>query len=816
LGAFHKGDMMNKRFTLLLTMLMLLVSSSFAQTLESLAPADTIVSLGFSSESEFIQTLDDDLHALNWMSASDTLTKLADVLMSTGEFRDLADMLDMMNEANDGQSEMMDELYAVCPSVEGLMPKFEDVNGHVPFDALLSVGMSSFNPLPSVTAILELDGSYAPLMVELRETLLACALESGELEVSTLEQDGVLLYVLGDASDLPVVIGSMNEFFFAGTNPESLRGIIRKLNGGSDASFADGRLAQEMMTRFDQTNNDLSFSVDLAQLADLAEGFAGFVIDGPETEYLVNRGLAMLRTLGGVAGQITASPEGLISEAIWTINPDGGDPALADYVLCDTCNVSSPFLAASGAVTVSSVHIPWRELYAYAETWTNDLEVITGENIDIKQALAEELGFDLDTALFNWLGSDFHTVVLEPLSTDINTLFYGQQQYTFVPVSSVDAAKAGIAELQESLFPVIYELMGEMGTPNDFADAFSMGMSGIPSEGMIAVRPYDYKGTEINRVQFSINSDIGYAFVGNYLVLGSTAKAVETAVDTFMGGRTVMSDALYTNVRNRADVPQNTTSFAVSEDQTSVYALGNLLEGMSQPLAFTVMTGLEASLYNDYDDFFYDEFDFDDDYVEPYYADIFGIEPDVAAPGTTEGVIEEDEFDNLGYLTDFYLLSDLQVGDEVTITVSSEDFDTYIWLIDAFSEEYLDENDDSMNGIMESELSFTVEDFSEYWIEISSYEGDGTGTYNLTVDVTAASDMMTDSTTDDMSDTADMSDMDDMDMQAETPSFAELLDLFDLVPASLNVIADHLSTSESFSTIDGNTVYSRSITRIRW
>ncbi len=790
--------MIKRSFFLLV---LLLLGSSLAQPMRALgelAPADTVASFGWSSQTEFIDTLKTDFAELNWMQAGETLEKLAAVLSEAGDFADFADLFEMLEQMED-QNEMLDEaygeLYDFCPNLETVVPELEALEGeYIPFDALLTVGLSAFNPIPSVTAILEMDASVAPLLVEMREALLVCAQDSGEIEISTLEQDGTTLYVIGDAGDFPVVAGSLDNLFFISTNPEALRGIIRKVNGSDEESFANTRMYQEMSSRFDAAGNHMNFSLDLAKLADAAEGFAGFVIDGPETEYLVGRGLDVLRTLGGVAGQVTASSDGLVSESIWTIDPEGGDDALAEYILCQHCNVSRPFLAPSGAVSVSSAYIPWRELYSYAETWVTDLEEITGEQVDLKEVLAEEFGFDLDVALFNWLGSEFHSVVLEPISPDIRTLLYDPGQFLFVPVSSVEAAEAGIAELQDSAAPFVMELMNEFGAgdlPGDF------DMPALDST--VAVRPYSYKGTDIQRVQFSLNADLGYAFVGNYLVLGSPAKSVETAIDTFMGAPTIMRDDVYANVRTRADVPANATIFSVSEDQSSMYGLADILQSVSQPLAFGVATGLETGLNDDLDSFF------EDDFFESFPADISGMTAEgFSPPGDLLGSLEEGEEDNLGNLTDFYELTDLNVGDSVTVNLSSEDFDTYLYLLDASSEDYLGENDDIDADFLSSELTFTVEEGRVYWVEVTSYDGASMGDYVLTV-LTEEGDGMMDMGSDEM-----------MDMHTDTPSYAELLDFFDLLPASVRILGDHLSTSEGFSTIDGETVYSRSKTHIIW
>jgi len=51
---------------------------------------------------------------------------------------------------------------------------------------------------------------------------------------------------------------------------------------------------------------------------------------------------------------------------------------------------------------------------------------------------------------------------------------------------------------------------------------------------------------------------------------------------------------------------------------------------------------------------------------------------------------------------------------------------------------------------------------------------------------------------------------------AESPPFADLLHLTEIFPQALAIIAEHLNTSDSYSHLDGDTLYSRALIHVAW
>jgi hypothetical protein len=114
-------------------------------------------------------------------------------------------------------------------------------------------------------------------------------------------------------------------------------------------------------------------------------------------------------------------------------------------------------------------------------------------------------------------------------------------------------------------------------------------------------------------------------------------------------------------------------------------------------------------------------------------------------------------------------------------------------------------------------LSYTLEEGKTYWLEVyGSLYDENDATYTL--EVTTGNEPFVAA---DIPLTLTVSSKAATPAEPETepvaaPTFAELLDAADILPKLVRVLADHASTSESHSTIDGSTVYSRSVTYFRW
>ena len=780
--------------------LLLALGVAGAQPLAGFAPQETVLSLSFGSQGGVLETLDDDLSALGWEQGKETLRKLLEVGArlgdggyADGDFTDLLNFYDTMMGGTDGNL-YTEEVLAACPGLQDVADASQDYRGKgYRTEGLLTLSLDGFSPVPAGTALLRVDDALAPLYEQLQGVLLECIRETDE--VTELEQDGVTLYVVGDAGDFPIVAGNVGTLYFLGSNPEVVRGVVRKVQGAAEGStretsYADTPFYQQVSARLGETVNGLGFAVNSAALAGTLEGAAGFLGGDPETDYLVTRAGTLLRTLGGMAGNLSLTDEGVQLENVLAVNPAGGDEALLELLLCDTCTVSAPFLAPQDSVGVAAQYLPWRELFAYAQDWLDGLAAVTGEPLDLKQLAQDTFGIDLDTALLDWLGSEVQTYTLDSSLTDLRTLLYGQAQVSVVPVSSPAAAKAGLESLARTFGPILNELLTEAGGMGDVGSAEDLfGATNLLGE--TAVTTYTYKDTEITRLRAGYNTDVGYTFVGNYLVLGSP-RAVEGVVDAFGGGRAFSFGPGYRAMR--AELPETVSSFSYGDTAAGLNGLADLLEVFVQPAAFATDFGLEAAVATA------DDPNFD----SLGYADLYEVTPvPLSAPGSVEGVLSEDDLDYYGSYSVYYDLTDLEPGAQVSVSLGSDAGDVYLSLIDADAEVYLADGEYGDDYIT-SELTFSAEEGRRYYLEVVSYDVTETGDYTLSVSVEQGTPQ--EATPEESQPLSEL----------DLPSYGELLSLFDLLPRSVRVLADHTSTSESYSETDGDTVYTRSLTRVVW
>ena len=716
------------------------LSATYAQPLADIAPAGTVLSLGLESyEAFYANDLLSDIAELDWEQAGDTLSQLFTYLSasdSSGEFDDFGEGLDEFGAA-------VDEVIAACPELEGFLDEGLPVVGEA---SLLTVSVSPFSPIPALTALSRFSGEQAGRAAALQETIVGCAQDAlGDLP--TLQEGDTTLYVLGDGGDLPFIVGSAADVFIIGTEPETIRGVVRRINGADEASFAGSRVSQLIADNFDM--GGLSYALDLQALADVLENFVGMVASQPEEQLAAERAIALLRTLGGLAGNVRGTEVGLQAEAVVAVDPEGGDADLADILLCEVCFVSAPDMIPADSISVSSQYNFLPDFFDYTQVWVDAFEPYIG-TFDVAAFVEGELGINLDTALFDWMGDSVHTAMLEPYSSDLETLLYNPPVVTLIPVSSPEAADAGLEELAKVL-PLAAMLLGEL--PDDDMQAFV----GVLDD--VAFDTLEYEGYTIDRYRYSFNTNIGLTYVDDHLVIASPAEAAFEIIDTFNGDL----DGISQNPDYRAveTAAGDSLQLAYADYATQLEETANLVHLFSQPLAFLLSTGLEFALMEpeapsmgmgmgNFDSF------------SELTTNLSTVMPDaLLVPSTVSGSIAADMSTgfNMGGFGSFstleelpaapadslalgasrtdslemgesnYFSLDVPAGESVTVTLSSGAFDTYLYVINADTESYVYENDDNPDTST-SQLEFTPEAGVTYWLEVASFGDFGGGEYD--------------------------------------------------------------------------------------
>lgn len=415
------------------------------------------------------------------------------------------------------------------------------------------------------------------------------------------------------------------------------------------------------------------------------------------------------------------SSEGILTESVIAVDPEGGDQALADLLLCTTCSVSRPFLAPSGSNGVTSQHVPARAFIEYVQGWLDGLADITGEELDLRTLAQEMLGLDLDVALLDWIGSQVNVVTIESFTPTLRQLIFQQPTAVIMPVSSQEAAREGLDALSETLGPVFAQVLSNLGSgamsgmgPMDF------GQMDAPMS-QITTRQETYRDITYDRLQVGPTLDLAVALVGNNLVIANPSPALRSVIDTFRGDSGPLDDEFYQRARSTA--PSGAPMIAYQNVGANVAGFAELGYSISQPIAAALSAAAQEAAASQGQDEAIEETEVDVPIASTIsYGDV---------PVSISGELTSDTTNEFGEYAVRYRLTGVPAGERVRVSVQSEDFDTYLYLLDEQAN-VLDSNDDA-GADTNSALTVTSSG-RDTLIEVTSFGGSSTGTFTLSVE----------------------------------------------------------------------------------
>lgn len=547
-----------------------------ASGLTNLAPPDTVALVAFEPQPQVAAkaaALVDDIAALDWARAFATLEALAEAFgQGNASIRsNLIDPFDSPQAAPEGLD---------CLALDAALADVEVPSLAGQYLATLSA--NRFNPVPALSLLLRLRQESLGEAQEVFGALVECY--GGP---APLVQDGIELHILFDGKDLPFVIGLLDDLLVASTNPDVARAVIRRARGSGERSLADTDL--HARTEATLARGVVTYGVNAAALADVAASFGTLIAHSPELRHLLDRGVALLRTVGGLAGTVAITPAGVLVESITAVDPEGGDPALAELLLCPRCSAARPFVAPEGSVAIQTRHVPFRSLFGYVQGWLDDIGAAQGVRFDLRELAAEHLSLDLDAALLDWIGNQVHAVTLESLGPQLSTLLYRPGQVFIMPVADPELAAAALPEWGSSMLLLGQALSGATASLGELLipDA---GMSGRVTASTLAT----YRDVDVHRYRIGLNVDIGAAVLGSYLLVATPARAVEPLIDTFYGHEAALQRPDYLAAWREA--PSGSAMIGFRDDAATLTSLSELVALVSQPLAFLIYTGYEAAL----------------------------------------------------------------------------------------------------------------------------------------------------------------------------------------------------------------------------
>ncbi len=409
--------MVARRMILSLALLFALASAA-AQSLAELLPAETFLALGaqdLAAQEAKLQPFIDEFERLELGQALENL----------------------MGGETEGEADA--DLEALRERFEGLT--LLDVVGQ---EAWIAVSASSFNPLPAVTLLARVSPEASARVAE----LIAEASSGADVEQLMEGETPFFQQTMAseDESGQTLAYAQVGDLLALSSNPDTLRGVLRQLNGADEPNFVSSGGYAQTIGALDAGN--LYGYLDYAQVARVLEPFAG----GFGFEQLVARLSAALQTAGVQSGVMRLTDAGYETQSLQVPNADGGDAEL--YALLTTgtpADASALALAPETALSWQTSSFDLRGWWAYLNGLAASSPELGG---DLDMLVQSFLGVDLQSALFAWAGGQVTTIttgtgeVVEPGMPSANLL--GDTVFVLAATDEA-AAQSGLSSLFQAL-----------------------------------------------------------------------------------------------------------------------------------------------------------------------------------------------------------------------------------------------------------------------------------------------------------------------------------------------------------------------------
>ena len=509
---------MARRLTGISFILLLLLGTVSAQRLAATLPQETILAVG---------TEDIASHA----------NKLEPII-AEAERLELGQAFSAIFGSDEALGEM-EELDAVPQELADIAPL--DLFGQ---EAWLSVSVSSFNPMPAVTVVSRVSASAAS---ELGAALQESAAQEG---ATTVTEGDVTIYQFPlDVEDAPLqvmAVAQADDVFALSSNPEVLRGVLRRLAGANEPGFTQSEGYEQTLAPLGSGN--AYFYLDMQRLAEALRPLA----NGTGYDQLIQRALAGLETFGRSASVTTIENDGFSSSSLRL--PGSGDEMLTILLSGQQPASREPLTFVSPnalGVQVANLDIPawWDYLGDLARSSTE-----LG-NPDLDQMVMQFTGIDVRTTLFDWMGSQAATIAgdlsapVQPGVPSENLL--GDTIY-MIETTDEQAASQGLS--------MLFGMVGGMAA--GFADPSGAGAPQIAQRVS--------SGVQVTSYDIAPGLHLGYAVTDGWVLISTSEEGMDEALAAHASG-TGLGGVLG---RLASDVPRNATSYAVSDMQETLEQSG--------------------------------------------------------------------------------------------------------------------------------------------------------------------------------------------------------------------------------------------------
>ncbi|MBX3141655.1 MAG: hypothetical protein KF875_12930 [Trueperaceae bacterium] len=501
--------MASLRRNLTLTLLLALPALGFAQRpLAALLPQSTVLAVELRPaglDPDVLHSLFADLDTSEAESVWEGLAGLLYAADGGG-----------MTELRRGHGAMRDVMFEECPDLSKAL--FESDAGS--WSAAAGVSVSRFAPKPEL--LLAVRGATRSAAARLLAGAVAC-FDGRRYGV----EGSSAIYLVGDGGDSPALLAESGGVLLVATEPELLRGAVRRSTGATEPSFLDTRIASAAQ---ELGQMGLKATVNLAALADTMRLVRGAV--PPEAAGLFERLVTTLRIVGGFSWGLTLDGGGVLvrTASAWdeALAKASGEDALLALLECEGCRVGQPPLLPESTVAVEAGAFPLAAFVDWLDSWLSDVAATgafaAGEPTDVRGAAAAFLGLDLGEALLDWSDGSAYFLTLGVLDTDLRNWVTGLPSVTVVPATSEDAAWRGVRSWLEAA-ERFNSLLVSTSRAEEFAGALEFSQA-------VSVRELQHAGVEYLRVRSGPTLDVGLAVFDGNLVIGSPTAALLQAIDS--------------------------------------------------------------------------------------------------------------------------------------------------------------------------------------------------------------------------------------------------------------------------------------------
>ena len=412
-------------------------------------------------------------------------------------------------------------------------------------EAWIALSASPYSPLPALTMVTRVTPEGA-------EQVRALLAEAGTENAEELEESGTPFFQipLEGAEPLQVLAYTLTDDLLAlSTNPDELRGVLRRLAGADEPNFAAAGGYEDTLATLD-SGTFYSF-FDYTRVAEVVAPYAqnlGF-------DRLVERLSQAFTTAGSVGSVLRLTDDALVSDSFQTLNQGGGDASLYALLSADT-PAATDVPVPEAALSYSSSAADLSGWYDYLNELALSVPELGG---DLDSLILSLTGLNLRESVFSWTGEQLVTLTtglseaVEPGVPSDNLL--GEMAY-LLEATNEAAAERGLNALLQNLSRTVSSLTDPQG-----------GAGESQSEQLTLA------GIGVTRFDFSPGATIFYAVNGGYALIATSEDAMTQALTAQTeGGR---GDLF-------SDLPGGATTYTYTDNQATFAGLAEQLSSQLQ------------------------------------------------------------------------------------------------------------------------------------------------------------------------------------------------------------------------------------------